>query len=377
MRYTLFLTQRCNLACDYCYVRKTPSVMPMEVASRAIEFAFSHTPLDEDIEIGFFGGEPLLEFPLLQELTRRIEAHSQFDAARVKFSITTNGTLMTAAIVSFLDLHGIAITISCDGPPAIQDRFRHSADGTGSSRRVEEAIRLILAARGRVTINAVYGPETLPSMPEMLAYLSALGVRQVHFNPNFSAKWGQQDVDRVPEIYATLAHQYIRYYREGRPHFISLIDNKITVMLRGGYQRTEKCRMGEGEFAFMPSGQVYPCERLAGEAPDIHVIGKVTNLVQIGSLQNHFASGTPANEPCLQCSLKEYCVHWCGCSNYFMTGYYDRVSPFLCVSEKTALRLATEVFQTLESEFGSVFMKHMGKEGARCISDPVCLALPA
>lgn len=351
--------------------------MPLEIADRAIDFAFSHTPPEEDIEIGFFGGEPLLAFPLLFEITHRIKSRPHFNPERVKFSITTNGTLLTPAIAAFLYQHRVGVTISCDGPPSLHDRFRHTADGRGTSQRVEEAIRMVLAVQGRVTVNAVYGPETLTSMPETLEYLSSLGVRQLHFNPDFSAKWSEADIAKIPEAYGALAQQYIQYYREGRPHFISLIDNKITVMLRGGYQSTEKCRMGEGEFAFTPSGQVYPCERLASADGEKHVIGNVTNLVQIGALKNHFAQGAATNESCLRCSVKDYCIHWCGCSNYFMSGYYNRVSPFLCTSEQTALRLASEVFQALEPEFGAVFLKHLGKESAQCSSDLGCHSSPA
>jgi len=77
----------------------------------------------------------------------------------------------------------------------------------------------------------------------------------------------------------------MRYYREGCPHFISLLDHKIVVMLRGGYQPLEKCRMGKGEFAFTPSGEVYPCERLAAGNPHTHAIGKLDALVEIGPLR--------------------------------------------------------------------------------------------
>lgn len=377
VKYTLFLTLRCNLACDYCYVRKAKAFMPLEVADLAVKFALSHTPQSEDVEIGFFGGEPLLAFPLLKEITSRIESHPQYDPKRVKLSITTNGTLVTAEILDFFGRHRIAMCISCDGPPAIQDRHRHFADGAGSSRRVEEAIRMSLAAQGRVVINAVFGPGTLSAMPETLEYFSSLGVRQVHFSPDFSAKWTENDAQKVPDVYQALADRYMKYYREGRPHFISLLDNKITVMLRGGYQKTEKCRMGEGEFAFSPTGQIYACERLAGVDAENHVVGTVNGLVQIGALPNHFAPGAAANESCLQCSVRDYCVHWCGCSNYFMSGYYNRVSPFLCMSERTALRLATRIFQTLETELGPIFLHHLGKQDVRWASDPAsCLAHP-
>jgi uncharacterized protein len=363
MKYTLFLTQRCNLSCDYCYVGKTKDRMSLEVADRIINFAFRNTPASEDIDIGFFGGEPLLEFPLLEEVTQRIETHAGYDPCRVKLSVVTNGTLLTSKIVRFLKQHCIALTISCDGPSAVHDKYRHFHDGEGTSKEVENGIRTALSVLGRVPVNAVYRPDTIEHLPEVIDYFSSLGLRQIYLNADFSARWTEKDVDRVAPIFQAVADRYMEFYRAGRPHFISLIDSKITVILRGGYQPLERCRMGTGEFAFTPSGHVFPCERLAASEPEMHSIGSSNGMVQIGSLRDHLAPGPPINADCISCGLQTYCVNWCGCSNFFMTGYYNRVSPFLCESEQTLIKLAVLIFETLESELGPTFMDHLGGKG--------------
>jgi uncharacterized protein len=363
MKYTLFLTQCCNLSCDYCYIGKTSDRMSLDVAYQIIDFAFRNTPPSEDIDIGFFGGEPLLEFPLLEEVTRRIQAHQNFDPDRVKLSVVTNGTLLTPEIAGFLKQHRMGITISCDGPAGVHDRHRRFPDGRGTSKAVEGAIRTALSVLDRVPVNAVYRPDTMGCLPEVIDYLSSLGVRQIYLNADFSARWTEKDVCRVAPIFQKLANRYMDFYRAGQPHFISLIDSKITVMLRGGYQPLERCRMGTGEFAFAPSGHVFPCERLAAAEPQTHSIGSINGAIRIGPLRDHFASGTPINAPCVSCGLQPYCVNWCGCSNYFMTGFYNRVSPFLCESEQTLIKLAVDIFETLESEIGPTFMDHLGGKG--------------
>lgn len=370
MKYTLFLTQRCNLSCDYCYVGKTPDRMSLDVADQIINFAFQNTPLSEDIDIGFFGGEPLLEFPLLEELTRRIQAHQDFDPDRVKLSVVTNGTLVTAEILRYLQQNRIAVTISCDGPAEIHDRHRRFPDGQGSSKAVERGIRTALSILERVPINAVYRPDTMEYLPEAIDYFSSLGVRQIYLNADYSAHWVEKDVRRIAPVFQALANRYMDYYRASVPHFISLIDSKITVMLRGGYQLLERCRMGTGEFAFAPSGHIFPCERLAAAKPQTHSIGSVNGTIRIDPLCDHFASGPTVNAPCVSCGLQPYCVNWCGCSNYFMTGFYNRVSPFLCESEQVLIKLAALVFETLESELGPTFMDHLGGKGlARSLSN--------
>jgi uncharacterized protein len=205
MKYTLFLTRRCNLACDYCYVGKAADRMSPQVVDRVIDFAFHNTPTSEDIEINFFGGEPLLELTLLMEITRKIEANARYDPCRVKLGLATNGTLLTPGMLEFLKQHCVGITISCDGPGAVQDRSRHLADGTGSSKSVEKSIRMAVSILGRVPVNAVYGPETITQLSRSVEYFSSLGVRQIFLNPNFSARWTEQDIEKVQESYQAVA----------------------------------------------------------------------------------------------------------------------------------------------------------------------------
>jgi len=94
-RYTLCTTLRCNLACAYCYVGKNHTTMSLSTARQSLYFLFRHTPPDSNIEIGFFGGEPLLEFHLLQNITDLVENHPSYDPIRVSLTITTNGTIFS------------------------------------------------------------------------------------------------------------------------------------------------------------------------------------------------------------------------------------------------------------------------------------------
>lgn len=360
MKYTLLLTQRCNLACPYCYIGKRNSRMSIEVADRIIEFAYRNTPPGEKIDVGFFGGEPLLEFELLKEITYRFKHHRHFDENRVLFTLVTNGTIFSSDIADFVERHKIGFGISCDGPPAVHDLSRRFANGQPSSAIVERTIRQAIAAFSGVMVNAVYCPQTLMHLPETVEYLSSLGVRQIYLNPDFTAQWTEAEIQLLPEVYRNIGEHYIDYYRQRDPHFISLIDSKIAVILRQGYHSLEHCRMGCGEFAFSPEGNIYPCERLVGDGTNGHCIGDIYAGIQLERLQCRRLSGDSLNQECLDCGLKDYCMNWCGCSNYFSSGYYNRVSPFLCASERAAIQTAFNVFQVLEKDCGGCFFDHLG-----------------
>jgi uncharacterized protein len=359
-RYTLCVTLRCNLACAYCYVGKNHATMSLATSRRALDFIFRHAPPNSSIEIGFFGGEPLLEFPLVQNITDLVETHPSYDPARVSLTVTTNGTIFSDAIATFLKAHAFKVCMSCDGPPHVQNLFRRTSEGKETAPMVERTLMLAQQALSPVLVNAVYHPQTLRHLPETLDYLSGLGLRQIFLNPDYSARWTRLEAEELPAVYRALADRYITWYLNHDPHFVSLIDTKIAVLIRGGYHPLERCQMGTGELTIAPDGGLYPCERLIGSGTDRqHQIGSVEHGVDLSRLACRQAPGDQLNPECNDCSMKDCCMNWCGCSNAFMTGYYNRVGPFLCTSERVAIQTALEVFTRLERQLGPVFLHHL------------------
>jgi uncharacterized protein len=197
-------------------------------------------------------------------------------------------------------------------------------------------------------------------MPQTVAFFSALGLRQINFNADYSATWSREDTELLADVYDRIGDRFIAFYVERDPHFINLIDGKIAAILRGGYTTIERCRMGTGEFAFSPEGNIYPCERLVGDGTENrHCTGHIDSGLDLGKMSCHCAPDGAVNSECGSCSLAVYCMNWCGCSNYMATGYYNRVNRFLCASEKAAVRTAFRVFQTLEQALGPTFVDHM------------------
>jgi len=358
MKNTLAVTSGCNLACDYCYIGKSHSVMSLSTAGRIIDFIFRNAPENEKIEINFFGGEPLLEFDLLKRITDIIQLHPSYDAQRVIISVTTNGTIFSEEIADFLLEKNMILCISCDGPPHLQDASRHFTDGSESSGIVEKNIKHALKIFPLTPVNAVFSPWNLQYLPDVVEYLSSIGVMNIYLNHNISAKWTKKEADMLPQIYSNLGRKYLDYYIQGNPRYISLIDSKIAVILRGGYQPLEKCRMGFGEFAFGPSGNIYPCERFIGaDDKSLHCLGNIND----GFTSKRTCSGIPntaINTECMTCGLRDYCMNWCGCTNYFSTGQYQMVAPFICASEKSAIKAAFQIIKDMGDNI-SYFSHHL------------------
>ena len=358
MKFTIAVTQQCNLGCTYCYVSKNGAVMSLETADNIIEFMFRDIPKDEKLEIGFFGGEPMLEFERIKIIMQRIRNHKAYDSKKVDFFIVSNGTLFSDALADELLRLGVSLGISCDGPPHVQDRSRVFTDGTGTSVIVENTIRKALHYYPFLPVNAVYTPDTLQYLPDVVDYFYNLGVRIIYLNPNISAPWTQKHADLLPDLYQRIGKKYLDAYMAETPCYISLIDSKIAVIMRDGYGAMEKCKMGKGEFAFAPSGNIYPCERLIGGDDGLsHCIGNINNSNPIQVTCSHDANKI-ANDLCQKCGLNSYCMNWCGCTNYYATGDYNSPGPFICASEKASISVALELINTLGAK-GISFSEHL------------------
>jgi len=332
--------------------------MSIGTAQKIVDFVLSNSKKDERIQFGFFGGEPLLEFDLIKGVTKLIRSHRSFRPYQTSISIATNGTILSEEVFDFFVENDITPCFSCDGPPEIHDLNRHFPDGRGSSTLVESNIKKAISLFPILPVNAVYSPSTLQFLPDVVEYLASLGIKNIALSHDISAKWTQKEVEMVPKIYDLIGRQFVDFYLHNKPRYINLIDAKIAAILRGGYTPYERCRMGRGELAFSTSGKIYPCERLAGSSnPTVHCIGDINGKTPIQRKHRPISSAAK-NSECLVCGLKKYCVNWCGCSNFFATGCYNRVGPFECASEKAAITVASKVIHKMKDN-SAIFSHHL------------------
>ena len=360
MIFSIGLTHRCNLGCAYCYAgRSSKPDMSLTTAKMAVDFAFDISPLGQKIEFGFFGGEALIRFDLMQDICNYIELKARQDHQPIRLSLTTNGTLLNTTMLDFFKAQNIELCISLDGPAHVHDLYRPYLNGRGSMADVVRSLHLALKHEICLQVNAVYGPETIDHLPESLVFLVEQGARSIHFSPNVYSRWDPDAFIKLRTAFMAVADQYCDFFRSGRDIAINFIDSKIILFIKGGYSVSDRCGMGKTQWAFAPSGNIYPCERLIGDDDDPSLIlGNVhTGLNPVRCVHLRKRCGN-RNEECQSCDLKRYCMNWCGCTNYFMTGYTDLTGPSLCAMERAAMQAAKYVMNTLVEEDNDRFIDH-------------------
>ncbi len=347
MLLTLVLTHQCDLACTYCYAGpKNARSMPVEVGRRAIDRALEGLSAGEDLGLGLFGGEPLLEWPLGRELVRY--ARSRARRRRVTAQLTTNGTHLTPAIADEALALGVSLAVSMDGLPEVHDSFRPRRGGQPSSGDALRAIDLLVRRAASFAVNMVVRPETVDRLGEGARVLVAHGVRRVLPSLDYGADWRPEHAPLLRRAIADLRRLYVDSFSRVE---IGWLETKVLLLAKPDLARPS-CGRGRGEVAVAPSGRLYPCERLVADDAEDLGFGHVdhpegpTPLECEGVPAVTGSCGSPtAGTPCANCAARPYCASDCMCANLARTGAANAPDGLICLLEQTCLaeaRLALE-----------------------------------
>jgi uncharacterized protein len=354
MHLTLCLTHDCDMACAYCYAgRKVPRAMTRKTVEEAIRFAARLEP--GPFQLGFFGGEPLLEWELLRFAVG--EALGQPGDREIVFTLTTNGTGLTEERAAWLGRHDFYLGVSIDGHRAMHETCRKLRGGASSFDLVAEGLRHALVRPDRMETIMVLDPRNVRHVAEGIEFLAGLGVRRISLNPNFHAEWDAAALAALEAAYEAAGDFLIAAYRNARPVAINVIDAKIITRLKDGYAPSDRCKFGCGEIAVAPSGRIYPCERLVGNDDDDAVcLGTVRAGIDVAKRLALAARRGNRDPECAECSLRRRCMNWCGCINYATTGAIDSAPALVCFHEKLSIRVADRVAETLFKEGNPDFL---------------------
>lgn len=365
MHLTLSLTHRCCFACSYCYAGTSrPTAMSRETAELAVDGALEAA--EGKLDLGFFGGEPLLAWDLLRQTTEYAVRQAERRAVRLRTTVTTNASCLTSERMAWLQSAAFHVGVSLDGNRAMHDECRRYADGRSSFDDCLRGARIALAAEPSTEVIAVASPRNVCHLAAGVHFLATtVGFQHITVSPDYYATWSEEHLATWRAAMKQTADIYLQHYRGGTPFHLSYLDNKIISRLKGSLGQADICHFGAGEYAVAPSGRVYPCERLIGDdSGEGWVLGDVHDG-WVPSAPNDSPSAHRCTNPeCASCTIEPVCQRHCGCVNYALTGHADRTDGVVCFHERTTAALADRVADTLFAEGNQAFLRRFyGEEG--------------
>ena len=326
----LHVAHTCNLNCDYCFASQGKyhgdrALMSFEVGKQALDFLMDHSGTRRNLEVDFFGGEPLMNWDVVKRLVEYARSVEKERGKNFRFTLTTNGMLINDDVIDFANREMSNVVLSLDGRKEINDRTRVDYAGNGSYDRIVPKFQKLVAARGgknyymRGTFTHANPDFTkdLFHMADDLGF-TELSMEPVVCAPDDPAALTPEDLEVVKEQYEILAKDMLRREKEGKPitFYHYMLD------LTGGpcvYKRVSGCGSGTEYMAVTPWGDLYPCHQFVGE--EQYKLGDVWHGVTNTPLREEFrACNAYARPDCKDCWAKLYCSGGCAANAYHATG---------------------------------------------------------
>lgn len=345
----LHVAHTCNLNCSYCFASQGKyhgdrAIMSYEVGKRALDFLVENSGTRRNLEVDFFGGEPLMNFGVVKDLVAYARSIEKEKNKNFRFTLTTNGLNITDEVIDFANKEMSNVVLSLDGRKEVHDRFRVDLAGRGSYDRIVPLFQKFVEKRGgknyymRGTFTH-YNPDFLNDIKAMLD----LGFTEISMEPvvcaeNDPSALTAEDREIVKKQYEDLAKLMLKRRNAGKPFtfYHYMID------LKGGpciYKRVSGCGSGTEYMAVTPWGDLYPCHQFVGE--EKFRLGSVFEGVTNLEKQNEFATcNVYAREECADCWAKLYCAGGCAANAYHATGSVNGVYKSGCELFKKRIECA-------------------------------------
>ena len=354
----MHIAHTCNLNCSYCFASQGKyhgdrAMMSFEVGKQAFDFLIANSGTRRNLEVDFFGGEPLMNFDVVKELVAYARSIEKEHGKNFRFTLTTNGVLIDDDVIDFANKEMSNVVLSLDGRKEVHDRFRVDYNGKGSWEKIVPKFQKLVEAREgknyymRGTFTH-HNPDFLEDIKEMLS----LGFKELSMEPVVCAAddpsaLTDDDLPVVMKQYEDLAELMLKKHKEGDgfTFYHYMID------LKGGpciYKRISGCGSGTEYMAVTPWGDLYPCHQFVGE--EKYRLGDVWKGVTNTDIQNEFAEcNVYTREECRKCWARLYCSGGCAANAYHATGSVKGIYATGCELFKKRMECAImlEVAKTL------------------------------
>ena len=348
----LHIAHTCNLNCDYCFASQGKyhgerAVMSFEVGKRALDFLVENSGSRRNLEVDFFGGEPLMNFDVVKELVAYARSIEKEKNKNFRFTLTTNGVLIDDDVIDFANREMSNVVLSLDGRKEIHDRHRVDYAGNGSWERIVPKFQRLVESRGgkNYYMRGTFTHEN-PDFLEDIKVMLDLGFNELSMEPVVCAEGDpaeltREDLPIVLDQYEKLAELMIEREREGRPFtfYHYMID------LTGGpciYKRISGCGSGTEYMAVTPWGDLYPCHQFVGE--EKYRLGDIYEGVTNTAAQCEFSEcNVYARPECRDCWARLYCSGGCAANAYHSTGSVKGVYKYGCELFKKRMECAIAI----------------------------------
>jgi uncharacterized protein len=331
----LNVTNQCNLSCKYCYEfgedrvatpEGKPKFMPLETAQASIDYLIEQSPGRRSVHLTFFGGETLMNFPVLQATIDYAREKAHAAGKYIDFSLTTNATLLTSSIIEYLSDNNVGVTVSLDGNREQNDGLRVFSNGRGSYDIIEPKVRELLkrhrtrpiCARVTLTSNNVDVTTIYRHLSQDLGF-HEVGFAPVTTSPNRLYAIGSTGLDHVLKQFTELAREYRDCAMRGQHHGFSNVSDTLSE-LHAGISKAHPCGAGLGLMGVGPSGDVAPCHRFVDS--DTHKLGNIATGVDRAKQADFLERGHISRKlECHTCWARPVCSG--GCYHEAYVRYHD------------------------------------------------------
>ncbi|MCL2718322.1 MAG: SPASM domain-containing protein [Lachnospiraceae bacterium] len=371
----LHVAHDCNLACRYCFAEKGeyggndngPKLMSLDVGKRALDFLVTNSGNRHNLEVDFFGGEPLLNWEMIKELVTYGRSLEKEHYKNFRFTLTTNGILLNEEMFSFINQEISNVVLSIDGRKEVNDRMRPLHDGRGSYDLIIEKFIKLAESRNQADyyVRGTFTRENL-DFTEDVKHLANLGFKQISIEPMISCESNlpksnsltelvnevpgegpaanpdfalcPEDVPAICAEYDRLAKYLLTRKEKGQPinFFHFMID------LTGGpcaAKRLSGCGAGSEYLAVTPGGDLYPCHQFVGQ-PEF-LMGNISDGITKTALYDNFKATNVYTKPkCRDCFAKFYCSGGCAANAYKLTGDLNDCDDLACDLQRKRVECA-------------------------------------
>lgn len=346
----LHVAHGCNLNCEYCFAGKgeyggtDKGLMSVEVGKRALDYLVEQSGSRKNLEVDFFGGEPLLNWDVCKELVKYGRELEKKYNKNFRFTLTTNGVLVDDEVIDFCNKEMSNVVLSLDGRKEVHDRLRKTPLGGGSYDQIVPKFKKFADNRNQKDyyIRGTYTHYNRDFAADLI-HMADLGFKELSVEPvvcDPREPWAlkQDDLPILKEQYQILANEMLRRYRKGDGftfyHYMIDLDHGPCIV-----KRISGCGVGTEYMAVTPGGDLYPCHQFVGD--DKFLIGNIYDGVTHPEVLTQFEQcNVYSHKECKDCFAKLYCSGGCAANAYHTTGSVNGVYEFGCELHRKRIECA-------------------------------------